>query len=291
MKKLLLLLLLIPVQIKGLSVESVYIDTEIDISGTLQVKELIKVTNQNDDFKLNIFYKDTSLKDFKSNKDSLLGSKIYNGSSVEVLKAGIVKDEYDYKDIYAKEFEENVTFFDEIDAEDKKEYYQITLNKKNKDTMYYIKYNVYNVAVEHNDCAEVYYKFMKHFNYDAKEVKILLHTAHHSDLFEVWAHGNNNAIVTKDTESSVMMSEITNYKKNTYIDNRVIFDKDLFMININKSKKSGIDAVKLIKEIENERNENTTTKNYLLISFISLMALTIIIVIVYLIRKKHNKVK
>ena len=285
-KKLLLLLLIIPFKVDALSVESIYIDAEADISGTLQIKELIKVKDQNSDFILNVFYKDKSLMKFNSKKESLYGSDIYNGSSVEVLKAGIVDSKYNLKDIYADDFLDNVNFFKEVKSEDKKEYYEITLDKKDKENIYYIEYNVYNVAVEHNDCAEIYYKFMKHFKYDASEVKIVTHLAHTSELFEVWAHGNKNTVVTKDTTSSVMMSEITNYKKDTYVDNRIIYDKDIFSINVNKSKKSDMKVISTIKEIENERNENTSARNTLGIIFGLCVIILILLVVIYIFYKK-----
>ena len=58
MKKILLILLVFIsfIKVNALSIDKMYIDSEIDISGNLLVKEVIEINNLNEDFDYKLYF-------------------------------------------------------------------------------------------------------------------------------------------------------------------------------------------------------------------------------------------
>ena len=63
MKKILLILLVFIsfIKVNALSIDKMYIDSEIDISGNLLIKEVIEINNLNEDFDYKLYFKDMNL--------------------------------------------------------------------------------------------------------------------------------------------------------------------------------------------------------------------------------------
>ena len=266
MKKMFLIIMmfvLFTINVKATTIEKIYIDAETEIAGGLKIKELVKVTNQDEPININIFYKDKSLSTKSLDGSSLKENAIYNGSGVLLSKIGVIKDP-----LFADEYSD-ASFYDsyvtpiEMKYNDTGENYIVTLNSSKKENIYYIEYTVLNVLVEHKDCAELYYRFIDNFNYNVKSITVITKLPYHSDLFKVWAHGSKNTVVSIDGKSSMVHNEITNYKKGEYLDNRILFDLKLFALNVNENKKSNIEAINLIKAVEKERISNTKINNML----------------------------
>ena len=294
MKKIVLIIMmfvLFTINVKATSIEKIYIDSETEIAGGLKIKELVKVTNQDGPININIFYKDKSLSTKSLDGSSLKENAIYNGSGVLMGKIGIINDP-----LFADEYSE-ASFYDsyvtpiEMKYNDTGENYIVTLNSSNKENIYYIEYTVLNVLVEHKDCAELYYRFIDTFNYDVKSITVITKLPYHSDLFKVWAHGSKNTVVSIDGKSSMVHNEITNYKKGEYLDNRILFDLKLFVLNLNKDKKSNIEAVNLIEAVEKERLSNTKINDILKTGLIVSVLVLVILIISFAIYKTVKKNK
>ena len=215
MKKMFLIIMmfvLFTINVKATTIEKIYIDAETEIAGGLKIKELVKVTNQDEPININIFYKDKSLSTKSLDGSSLKENAIYNGSGVLLSKIGVIKDP-----LFADEYSD-ASFYDsyvtpiEMKYNDTGENYIVTLNSSKKENVYYIEYTVLNVLVEHKDCAELYYRFIDNFNYNVKSITVITKLPYHSDLFKVWAHGSKNTVVSIDGKSSMVHNEITNYK-------------------------------------------------------------------------------
>lgn len=255
-----------------------YVNSEIEIAGAVHVKELIEIEGDFSSYSrlynLDIFKNKTVGK-----KEDLEGSIIYNPTGIQSLKVGIYsQNEITFNDFTKEDFEENITYLDEL-SEDKtregyyleeskdKRTYTININKKSKKKIVlYVDYIVTNVLVEHKDCAEFYYNFLDtNMKYDIKDAIIFVALPYSSDeIFEVWAHGNvKNVKVQKDKDFRGIVARITDYKKESVFNIRSVFDLNLFPININESKKSNLEALTLIKNIEQKMGINTERKTIL----------------------------
>lgn len=290
-----LIILLMPFKTSALEIEKIYMDAEIEIGGGLNVKTLIKVSNNNEPLKYNIYLKDKSLKEFTGKQEDFEESLIYNATFAKLTKAGELKDEEYFNKLYESDFEKNVTFFEELKEEEQEKddlkYHIITLNSDKNETIYYLEYKVMNVLVEHTDSAEFYYKLFKNFNYDIKEIKILTHLPSKSELFKVWAHGNRDWKVNKDVGNQKVLLEKENFKKDEQIELRILYDKDIFAVNINLDKKTNMEALPIITKIEDARLKNTNTQNLLKHSLVVLSTLLIVSIIAFVINKIIKKIK
>ena len=292
MKKILLaLLLMLPCFVNAMEIEKVFIDSEIEIAGGLYVREIIVVKNQDQDLNLNVYLSDKSLMDFDGSVESFIGSKIYNATDVSIKNISTIKDGTDVNEMYKENFKENyLTEIKNYKLDTKDGYTTIKLKNTNKTVTYYLEYSITNILVEHNDCAEFYYRYFDKFDYDIKSVSIITRLPNESKLFEVWAHGNKkNSTVSKDINSYLVLNEIKEYKKNTFLDNRIIFDKDLFMININKDKKSNINAIDLIKQTEKELEKSVDVNLIRWLLYGSCVFLMILICAYVVYRKRTKK--
>lgn len=278
-KILLLSLLFIPfINIKAVSSDKVnykvnkyYVNSEIEIAGGLFVRELIEVEGTFNGYYQNFSTKNTNLVAFTGLESDLRGSSIYNPTSIEKIRIGKLKniDNLNLVSLTKEKLEDNVEYFEESEAPqngDKGLYsletdsngnynikmYNETIKGK---TVFYLEYVITNVLVEHNDSAEFYYTFLSNDYKDPiKDVKIFVALPYPSEnLFKLWAHGQRDASIIMDEDKRAVVAELTNYQVGSGIDIRLLFDKELFQININKGKKSGLDAVPIIERIETER--------------------------------------
>lgn len=272
-------------------IKSMNIYAEAEIAGGLRVKEFIVVENQKEDINLNIFLKNKSSKNYDGTFEGLALSDIYDATSVTNISVkkinNISETNLDPSNFESDDYEEV-----DIKTKDNTYDYQITIPNNNEEgkQIYYIDYVITNVLVEHNDCAELNYKILYNIEYDIEYINIILATPYKSNLFKVWAHGDKNVKVTIDIDKSIVRNEIKNYKKGSTLENRILFDKDLFSVNINKSKKSNLDVVDKIISIEENYLKNTKITNTLMISFgIGVIILFILISIYFIYKKVYLK--
>ena len=257
MKKILLIIFIfIPVIIKASVISGAFINSKTDISGNLIVEEIIELDEY--DKPVNIYYKN-ELKD-----------KIYESSGIKLNKIGIL-DKENISKFYDENFEENyIKEVNNYTTNDDGKYLNINFKESG---LYYIKYTVLNVCVKHNDSAELYYKYLHNFNYEIRNLVITFMLPEESKLFDTWAHSSALAKVTKDSNKQMLVANIKYYKNNDF-DYRVLYDKDIFSIVVNKDRESGIDAIDKINQEEKE------TKSFLPF-FLVIFVFGIILLIAY----------
>ncbi len=287
MKKLLFIILSLFISISSISameVKDIKMYAEAEIAGGIRIRELIKVKNMDEDLIVNVYLKNKNAKVFDGTKESFNKSEIYNGTSVGMYGSYKVNsDKINYEAFGMDEFVTDD--FEKIDVElnDNKNEYTIKVDKSDEEeSVYYLDYVVTNILVQHNDCAELYYRFLDNFYYDVDNIEIIVGLPYKSELFKVWAHGNKNMKTSIDENESIVHNKITNYKKGSYIENRILFDKSIFGFNINKDKISGMDAIDAITEMENNRNKNTSTFNILELSLGIGIGVLVILFFLYL---------
>lgn len=285
MKKIIIsLLLLIPFMVKA-DINKMYIDSEVDIAGNLIVKEIIEVDSINE-FTLSIPYKSEGSTEYKGNDIIKDDSIIYDAENIQINKIGTLDKEYDINDLYKDEFNENVIKYKNYKTNDTKTNIEITFEETKEKKIYYLEYLVLCSSVKHNDSAELYYSYIRNSNQNIKEAVIITRLPENSKLFEVYAHGNNKINVSKDDKDSIVLTKINNLKRGSSYNIRILYDKDIFKIAINDSKKSNINAVNLIKDIENSKlNKSNFLNVYKYIS----IPLIIVLIISFIVIKRKTK--
>ena len=252
MKKIIIfILLIIPAFIKA-SITDVFIDSEIDISGNLIVKEIVSINNPNDIVK--IYYENN------------LNDKLYLSSGIKINKVGIYYGQ-DKKGNYLVK-NSRYTYID------KDGYYNIKFSDSGT---YYIEYIVLNVCVKHKDSSELYYRYFNNVEEDINNITILTKLPNTSKLFDIHTYKYKSQII-KDKNNYYVINKINNLKKSNSFDLRILYDKDLFSININKDK------------ITNYNMYKTLNNNKYLIYNLILFIIFFIILILLLILDSYNKI-
>lgn len=281
MKKILLIVLLFIsfINVDALNINRMYIDSEVDISGNLLVKEIIEIDNLNEDFNYNIYFKDMNL--------TLNDKNYYDGFDISVENIGFLDDKYSFSEINSEKFNDYIIKTNDINVIKNDNNICINVKSNNKKTIIYIDYIVLSLSVFHNDSAELYYKYLNNLKYDINYLDIIFRLPFKSDLFDVYAHSNMKASIKKDIDKSVVYIGKTNYKKGNDLDLRVIYDKDLYQIVYNKNKKTNIDVVNIINKIEKDKINNT--KFIDVISYLVPVLIFILVVVLVVVIRKYKK--
>ena len=283
MKKILLILLVFIsfIKVNALSIDKMYIDSEIDISGNLLVKEVIEINNLNEDFDYKLYFKDMNL--------TLNDKNYYDGINISIENIGLLNEDYDLNLLNKDDFKKYIKESNDIETIKNDNNYSVKIKKNNKKTYIYIDYMILSLSVIHNDIAEFYYKYLNNLEYDIKELKIIFKLPYSSNTFDVYAHSNMKANITKDDKNYLVIIQKKDYKKDNDLDLRVLYDKDLYQVVYNKNKKSNIDALDLIKNIENDRISSTKRNNILPYVFTSIIIILIVFITIFIIKYKHIK--
>lgn len=283
MKKILLILLVFIsfIKVNALSIDKMYIDSEIDISGNLLVKEVIEINNLNEDFDYKLYFKDMNL--------TLNDKNYYDGINISIENIGLLNEDYDLNLLNKDDFKKYIKESNDIETIKNDNNYSVKIKKNNKKTYIYIDYMVLSLSVIHNDIAEFHYKYLNNLEYDIKELKIIFKLPYSSSTFDVYAHSNMKANITKDDKNYLVIIQKKDYKKDNDLDLRVLYDKDLYQVVYNKNKKSNIDALDLIKNIENDRISSTKRNNILPYVFTSIIVILIVFITIFIIKYKHIK--
>lgn len=249
-------------------IDDYIVDSRIDISGNMVVREVIKVKGSFNEYIRDLKYKNSNNKVFDKSIDSFYGSSIYDASNIEVRKVGTIN--YD-KELDFNVFDQSINEFTMNDS--------CTVNKgcyeksditdgvslkmynetNNSSTYFYIEYLLGNVVVMHEDIAEVYFNFVGDmFDDDINKYKLRVVLPDKTkELVRVWAHGplNGNVSPIKDENGYYYGGylEINDLYSNTPVDMRLTFDKNLILVDHPYLKKSEVLALDKILEVENLR--------------------------------------
>lgn len=249
-------------------IDDYIVDSRIDISGNMVVREVIKVKGSFNGYIRDLKYKNSNNKVFDKSIDSFYGSSIYDASNIEVRKVGTIN--YD-KELDFNVFDQSINEFTMNDS--------CTVNKgcyeksditdgvslkmynetNNSSTYFYIEYLLGNVVVMHEDIAEVYFNFVGDmFDDDINKYKLRVVLPDKTkELVRVWAHGplNGNVSPIKDENGYYYGGylEINDLYSNTPVDMRLTFDKNLILVDHPYLKKSEVLALDKILEVENLR--------------------------------------
>lgn len=285
MKKILLMIItfILFIRVDALNINKMYVDSEIDISGNLLVKEIIEIDNLDEDFDYKLYFKDMNL--------TLNDKNYYDGVNISIENIGLLNEDYDLNLINKDDFKKYIKESSDIETIRNDNNYSIKIKKNDKKTYIYIDYIVLSLSVIHNDVAEFYYKYLNNLEYDIDELKIIFKLPFSSSEFDVYAHSKMKANITMDNDNYLVIIQKEDYKKGNDLDLRVLYDKDLYQVVYNKNKKTDIDALDMIKNIENDRLNNTRVNNILPYVFIVVIVILIVVIVIFVIKFKKGKKK
>ena len=251
------LLLLLPITVYAESgIEKFYINATVEENGDLTVEEYFYLNGEFNGMEREILYSNDGLYDFHPELDYYGGSKLHNGSGIELIeiRALPIDDNFDFENI-------NGTLFEEVSSADKGDYgvytvdsssngesYQIYL-PDSKNEAFYIKYTLKNMAIVHNDVAELYWNAIgDSLRESIGTLRITVTFPENENEFRVWAHGPLNGVINK-VSSQVLEAEVTNVYSYEPVDIRAVFDKGVVS---NSTKTTNVDALEKILNYEND---------------------------------------
>ncbi len=261
MKKIIfLLLILIPIKVYAADVKitDFLIDAYIKENGDMEVNELIGV-----DGTFNWYERDLEYKNYNLTGSDFSNNYLYNATDItdfQVTAFPINNISFDSFNNFTDSF--NLVNF-ALNGESNKYTkvnisngyrYRIYYYTNNRKVAFYLKYTIKDVAVLHNDIAEVYWTFVPSgFEVDLENIQIKLHLPNIDDSsnFKIWAHGNLTGNITKE-DNKTIYANINEVLKGESVDIRTTFDKNL-LNNSEVEKQSYVDALEGILEVEEER--------------------------------------
>lgn len=251
-------------------IEHYYVQSDIDIAGSLNVKELIVLNGDFNGYVREIDWRNPNASKFTGKKSDFEGSDIYNASGIAHLKVGRVDiegEDYKYEDLFKK-----ITYFEEDNnaspGESKK--YIVTKDENGVDvkmfnytydstTAFYLEYTITNVAVKHKDVAELYYNFIgKDFTNELENVEIRLFLPEPDKSYKVWAHGPLNGTIYKSKDNKGAVLKCNNIPPKTPIDIRMTYDKDYYVVSLHKN--TNVEALPEILSVEKQRAKEANEK-------------------------------
>lgn len=315
-----LMLILLPIFVSASAIEDVdykvsdvYMSVEVDIVGSLHVKEAIVVKGSLNGFRREINYKNDNLKSWEKGDVDLANSSIYNAKGISIKKVSAMA--IDKEDIDWKILDINYSSFVKIASARAGEKDVYTLLEDADGTtvrifdpnesgykVYYYEYFIDQAVVLHEDVAELYYTLFKLDDDGVDHVNIQVTTPGVSTdkTFRAWAHGPLNGTLsvisgTKRGEEETYkgaLLKVDGYDGKDPIEIRMTFDKELVSTIPGALNESGIDALEGISEIEKKLSQEADKKKlfikiiyYGTCTFASLYLVGLVILWVHMYRK------
>lgn len=257
------ILLWIPVTVLAKDgISNYYIDMTVEPNGDVTVEELFVLEGSFNGYERIINYKNSNVPTFDGNLSSFNGSDIYNGDSIIIreVKSIFVASNPTFEDI-----QKEGTMFSETISAEKGNYGIYTVenrydgkkikiyNPSNKGQKgFYIKYVITNMAIVHNDIAEIGFNlFTEEQKETIENLEMHIHIPGNKNELRAWGHGP----LWGETEN-ISQEEIHLYIKDLDnqqpVDIRFVFDKTAIS---NSTKYSRVEGLPSILTIETEKAE------------------------------------
>lgn len=268
-KILIFIALLCPITIlaKDDGISNYFIEANVKSNGDLQVKELFVLEGQFNGYERIINFQNHNAMKFNEDIKSFQSSDIYNGYDIELIKIKAIEVDknvnFDYLYKNGDEFVEALSSSNgiygqyvvtkNVHGESYRIYNPSTAGKRG----FYIEYIIKDLAVVHNDIAEIYWNLFTNEQIEnIKNLEMVVNIPNNENEIRVWGHGPLNG-ETNIINKNKLQYKIKDLPASRSIDIRFVFDKDV----INKSlKKTNISALDKILEVENKRADETNAE-------------------------------
>lgn len=238
-----------------------YIDLTVQDNGDVLVKELFDLNGEYNGYERIINYRNLHTSDFDGSLDSFNGSSIYNGDDIELIaiKGIEVDDDFNYDDIFNEgdnfqetDYATTGSYGNYIVSSRTNGYTYKIYNPSSTNKAFYIEYVIKNMAVVHNDVAEVGINIFTEEQLEyIKNLEMHIHIPDNQTELRAWGHGplwGNTENLSKN-EVKVTINDL---EANTPFDVRFVFDKEVVK---NSTKYTSVDGLDKIVEVETEKAE------------------------------------
>lgn len=254
-------LYLIPINVYAEEgIEKFYINATVEENGDLTVEEYFYLNGEFNGMEREIIYCNDDLYPFRSELDYYGGSLIHNGSGIELIeiRALEIDNNFNFENITGTKFREvndaetgDFGVYTKEEISNGESYLIYLPDDENK--AFYLKYTLKDVAVVHNDVAEIYWNAIgDSLRESIGELKITVNFPQNASEFRVWAHGPLNGSVKKIDNQSLEATATSVYSYQA-VDIRATFDKTVVPYS---TKITGVDALeKILNYEENLANQ------------------------------------
>lgn len=228
-------------------------------NGDLEVKEAFMMNGSFNGMNRDIYFRNSTLPIFTKDTQSLEGSDIYNGTDIELVQIRAIPYT---NSISWEEMEVSGTQFMPTYSASSGDFGVYTesrnvdganfriFNPSSKKTFFYLEYIIKNMAVTHNDVAELAWNiFGSNFRESIHYLTIDIYIPNNKETLRAYAHGPLIGEIKLDGKEHVNLS-IEGLESYTAIDTRLVFDKSVLTT---QQKLSNMDAENKIVEIETEK--------------------------------------
>lgn len=300
------LLFILPISVLADGITNFYIDATVLSNGDVKVKESYMLSGSYNGFERIINYAGSSIPFDGSSKYSFNDSDIYNGDSIIINKVGTI-DKNNYSNLLNESLVETFT---ETSYASKGDYGVYTksnssngvslliYNPSSKSRAFYTEYTITNMAIVHNDIAELGFNIFTELTEYVENLEMTIHIPNNQDLLRVWAHGplwGESKIIDNQT----VKITIQDLDPNTGLDTRIAFDKSVLK---DSNKFSNVDALDTIIELETEKANlanqerekikaevEKETRIGKISDVVKVLWLGGLVFIIYFVYKKHDK--
>ncbi len=265
MKKVLLKIIFIlftflPFIAEAYGIENYFINATLQPNGDLFVQEYFNMNGEFNGFEKIILYSNSSAYDFIPELEYYGGSKIHNGSNIDLNKimAVPINSNFDFENVKGDTFtitssakKGDYGVYEKTFTSDGYSYLIYLPSDENK--AFYIEYTIKNLAILHNDVGEIGWNiFGDQLRESIENLRVTVNFPNNETVFRVWAHGPLNGVVTKESQTKLIAS-VTGLSAYKAIDIRATFDTAI----INQStKKTNVSALtKILAYEENAANQ------------------------------------
>lgn len=272
-KLLLILTLTIPINVIASKIDSYFVDAVVLENGDMSVKELIILESENNWFERILKYKNNDFSEFNYEIPSLYSTDIYNANNVQLVAIkgiealeknnfGIINTEGEpFKEVpILKKSSKNkysISFFNETYE------YKMATSNKNRLKGFYIEYIIKDLAVLHNDSAEIYTNLFENIKEPINYLEMHLSIPNNEMQLNGWIHGALMGNVSIENRNYIKITA-SNIESNETLNVRFIFDKYVLTSSNKKSNENLYN--KIIDEeeqkqiiIEKKRKETIST--------------------------------
>ena len=241
-------------------IDHFYSDITVLENGDLKVKELIVLNGKYNGFERVINYKNEYAPVFDGTESSFEGSDIYNGDQIILSKIAEVKipNKYDFSLI--KKPGQSFQKVNSASNGSKRKYVATSssngqiyrmYNKNNSGSLgFYLEYTVKNVAIRHNDIAEVGWNLMgNELSNRINHYEAYIHIPNNQKELRAWAHGPLNGNVELVNRKTIKIT-VSDIYLNTSFDTRFVFDLNVIF---NSTKTTNITALPIILNVETKK--------------------------------------
>lgn len=263
-------------------IKKFYMDATILENGDIRVKELFSLNGDYNGFDRIIRYRNSESAVFNPNSEAFGGSSIHNGSGITLRKIGAINNYFSFADFDNSDtieaFTEGTSSYGHYEQTigNEMESYRIYNSSYNKKA-FYVEYDLENMAILHNDIAEIGWNiFSDVLTEDIGEFELLIHLPNNQNELRGWAHGPLNGNIELIDKQTVKVT-VKNLSSRTAMDVRLAFDKSVVS---SSTKLTNVDALSKILVYEQEKaNEANHARNVARIKYYGIFVIAVMWVI------------